>query len=335
MGNPVRVTLLSGAVLALSLAATAGFGHYPTDDERTSSETTSTSNPAPTTPVTGQSDTTSPPSTTVTSTTVPDRVPLGPGRYASAPLAFEDDFTGTELDGTRWTTCYWWHQHWWLDTGCTNEGTGEVQWYAPENVSVSDGRLALTAEREIVRLRTDGERFDFTSGMVTTGRDSADTSTPPRFAFTYGHVEARARVPAGDGLFPALWLLPVSHDSLPEIDIFEFIGDSTYVDRMHFHWSDLVGQRQSEGHSLLGPDFSTDWHVFGLDWSPEEIVWLVDGEVAWRFAESSAIPSEPMYLIANLAVGGDFAGPPTERTKLPASLELDYIRVWTDSPHGQ
>lgn len=237
-------------------------------------------------------------------------------------LVFSDDFSDPELDGDRWTTCYWWD-----DGGCTNEGNDELEWYQPGNVTVDDGVLQLTAHEEQAAA-PDGTTFPFTSGMVTTGREQHETTTDPRFAFQYGVVEVRARVPAGRGLWPALWLLPGTHDSKPEIDLLEVDGARPDVGTAHLHFLDADGQRRAEGHEWQDADLSAGWHTFTLDWRPDRITWYVDDVARWTFTDERYIPAEPMYLIANLAVGGEFVGDPGPDTTFPATFAIDHVKVW-------
>ena len=236
-------------------------------------------------------------------------------------VVFSDEFEQDTLDPGRWTTCYWWD-----DKGCTNSGNDELEWYLPDNVSVADGVLRLEARRSPVR-GSDGETYPYTSGMVTTGRSSDDRAEEPRFGFRFGHVEARMRMPEGKGLWPALWMLPVSHDSRPEIDLMEVLGDSPSTLRAHFLYED-DGERVNRGHTWTGADSTAGWHRYGLTWTPDELVWFVDGKEQWRYSDADHVPHEPMYLLIDLAVGGQWPGPPARSTQFPAVLEVDYVRVW-------
>ena len=237
-------------------------------------------------------------------------------------LVFADEFEQDALDRSSWTTCYWWD-----DGGCTNSGNQELEWYLPDNVSVEGGVLRLEAQRGRVR-GSDGASYPYTSGMVTTGRSEDDQAQQPRFGFQYGRVEVRMRMPEGKGLWPALWLLPLTHESRPEIDVMEVLGDTPATLRTHFHYLDDDGERVSRGHTWRGADSSAGWHRYGLRWTPEELVWLVDGKEQSRFSQDEFVPDEPMYLLINLAVGGEWPGDPAPSTDFPAALEVDYVRIW-------
>jgi beta-glucanase (GH16 family) len=249
--------------------------------------------------------------------------PTPPDEQSEWVLSFQDEFTGTSLDTDKWTTGYWWDRD-----GSTNLSSGELQWYQPDDVLVEDGMLRLRAQERTISETWLGLSFDYTSGIVTTGRDTSDKTAPARFLFEYGYAEIRARVPRGQGLWPAFWLLPASHESRPEIDVLESLGHEPEVAHFNYHYLFEDGSRGDEGKTWTGPDFSADWHVFAVDWQPDVIIWYVDGIERWRFTEADRISSEPMYLLLNLAVGGDWAGAPDEYTIFPSYFEIDYVRVW-------
>ena len=234
---------------------------------------------------------------------------------------FGDDFDAPILDVTKWTPCYWW-----ANGGCTNAGNNEQQWYLPANVVMENGVAKLRARNESVV--GDGKLFDYTSGMITSGRDTSLLGTPPRYQFKYGYMEMRAKVPAGAGLWPAFWALPSSHTWPPEIDAMEIKGQEPTRSNMGVHYRDGSGAYAHQGSAWAGPDFSQDFHTFGVHWYADALVWYIDGVVRYWVTDPAAIPQEPMYLLANLAVGGTFVGAPTASTPFPSDLEIDYIRVW-------
>jgi beta-glucanase (GH16 family) len=154
---------------------------------------------------------------------------------------------------------------------------------------------------------------------------------PPRFTFQYGYVEVRARVPAGQGLWPAIWLLPASHQSRPEIDIMEVLGHDPNTLYMVLHYNDAQGNRQRSMRESNVSDLSQDWHVYAVRWTPEEVRWYLDGQEMRNFTRAQQLPHEPMYLLINLAVGGDWPGSPDEATRFPSVFLIDYVRIWTPS----
>lgn len=298
--------------------ASARTGPRPTLPAVTSVPVTTAPPPTTTSP---SSNPTPEPPTTTGSTAAPeatssDPTALSDGRPdwvpSSAPLVFRDEFEAAALDGKHWTTCYPWAV---AETGCTNHGNPERQWYLPGQVAVSGGALRLTAER-VDTAGTDRAGlpvvFPYRSGMVTSAG---------RFSLTYGYVEFRARIPRGQAMWPALWLLPTDYSWPPEIDVMEAVGQVPTHVSLTLHGTD--GTRPQK--IVDGPDFSADWHTFGIDWGPTALTWYVDGVP--RFTVDHGVPVKPMYLLANLAVGGG-AGAVTAESPATASFVVDYVRVW-------
>lgn len=238
-------------------------------------------------------------------------------------LIFQDEFSGNALDTKKWYPCYWWDKQ-----GCTIISNNELEWYQPDDVLVSDGLLRLRARPHIVEA-SNGITYQYTSGMVSSGRGSSDLSAPAGLVIRYGYVEIRAKLPAGRGLWPAFWLLPDNNTSKPEIDVLEVLGHSPDTVHMAFHYRLPNGDADRAKYTWKGPDFSADWHIFALDWQPDKLAWYIDGVERWRYTEAAYIPSVPMYLLLNLAVGGDWPGAPDEKTIFPAYYEIDYVRVWS------
>lgn len=236
-------------------------------------------------------------------------------------LVFRDEFSGTALDGATWNDCHWWA----VDGGCTIMTNNELEWYRPDNVSVANGRLRLQAREERVAV-ADGRVFDYTSGMVTTGPAYGVEGRPVRRAFTYGYIEARVDLPSDTGLWPAFWLLPADEDSTPEIDVLETINDDTTAARFHLH-HEQGDTARSLGHTFRGDDVGQGWHRVAVEWRPNRITWIVDGRARWQVV-GTAVPDEPMYLVLNLAVGGDYPDPPDAGTTFPATVKVDWVRVW-------
>lgn len=251
------------------------------------------------------------------------RPPVPPPIGTTWYLAFSDEFAGSSLDRTKWTRCYWWD-----DRGCTNLANKELEWYLPGNVSVRAGHLKLTAKKR--KVSNSYGSFRYTSGMVTTGRSVWKTGAEkPRFAFRYGYAEFRAKFPAGRGLWPALWLMSTSHKWPPEIDVVEVLGHRPAKLHHTVHWTGLPGKPRQSSYSWTGANSSTTFHTYAIDWRPDAIVYYVDGRKVWAYRDVRGIPHQPMYLLANLAVGGTWAGPPNARTKFPAAMLIDHVRVWT------
>jgi beta-glucanase (GH16 family) len=247
----------------------------------------------------------------------------GPSAAAIAPVApgpwhvvFQDDFTGTALNTANWATCYDWNEN-----GCTNAGNRELEWYLPGQVTVGGGSLQLTATRTPTQ-GSDGTTYPWTSGMVSTGRDSWNAT--PRHTFTYGYFAAAIQIPPQPGMFPAFWLLAAQHDNPAEIDAAEFIGSIESI-QMTVHWQTADGRTHLQ-YGDYGPvDFPAGVHVFAVDWEPTSLTWYVDGVVRLRITKVNEIPTTPMELLLDLAVGYPTAPPPGVDS---AVMRVDWVRVW-------
>jgi beta-glucanase (GH16 family) len=215
--------------------------------------------------------------------------------FLHSKLIFNEEFSGDELDTTYWSTEYRW--------GRTNEP--ELQYYSPDAIQVSDGILRITADQQ----KADG--MDYTSGLI---------ASYDRFSFTYGYLEMRAKVPYGQGLWPAFWTHLNDDNESGEIDVFEFLGHEPNIIHMSYHFPEL------HEYWFNGPDYSQEYHTYAVDWEPDKIVWYIDG--VERARATTDIPDEPMYIIANLAVGGEWPGSPDQTTHFPAHFDIDYIRVY-------
>ncbi|HEX2980123.1 MAG TPA: glycoside hydrolase family 16 protein [Anaerolineaceae bacterium] len=251
--------------------------------------------------------------------------PLPSGQRGNWELIFSDDFDGNRLDPDKWVTCYWWDEN-----GCTNKGNRELQWYTPDNITVENGVLRLIARQQQINA-SDGRVYSYTSGMVTTGRNIDDLTVPTRFSFQYGFAEIRARVPEGKGLWPAFWMLPVGHYSKPEIDVLEFLGHETNLVHLTYHYKNLDGSPGRVTEDYVGPHLPSGWHTFAVNWSPGAITWYVDGVRRAHYEDGPTVSSEPMYLLLNLAVGGNWPGAPDQNTLFPSEYQIDYVRVWKQS----
>ncbi|PSB44121.1 hypothetical protein C7B80_21850 [Cyanosarcina cf. burmensis CCALA 770] len=225
-------------------------------------------------------------------------------------IVFNDDFRNSKLDSSKWSSCFFWADK----EGCTNGGAGDLQWFSPNNVSVGGGILRLRAERK------PSNGLNYTSGMI---------ASHDKFAFQYGYVEFRAKVPKGNGFWPTLWLLSQNKNWPPEIDVAEFVGSNTNNVYMTLHYQNGSGAKDSSSGWWGGIDFSADYHTYGLLWEADKLVWYVDGVERRRYINSDNIPDEPMYVAATLALGKAWTNkPPDSSTRLPERLSIDYVKVW-------
>ncbi len=199
----------------------------------------------------------------------------------------------------------------------------------------------------VVAFNADGVEVDRTSRVLNTADNSFALNRQPylsgiitsynSFRFKYGRVEARARMPAGRGLWSAFWLLNAYYKQDqpedPEIDIIEAIGDQVTTANHAYHYrtdadgSGFYNQQSSTEMRAEISDFSQNFHTYRVDWEEGRIVWYVDDVETGR-VEGDQVSDEQMYLLANLAVGGAFPGPADNTTPFPARFEIDYIRVY-------
>jgi beta-glucanase (GH16 family) len=225
-------------------------------------------------------------------------------------LIFHDEFSGPLLDPVWHAAQYW-------DHDATVIGNGELQAYDPTGLSVSGGLLRLTARKD------DAHGVPYVSGMAMTGGERS-LPTSPRFSFLYGYLEVRAKVPAGAGLWPAIWMMPASyHDDAGELDVLEVLGGDPDLALFTTHRG-----RREDVHEWAGPDLSQDFHTYGVEWRPDSITWFVDGVERARTTGRQWVVREAMYPILNLAVGGRGFPQPDGTTTFPATMEVDYLRVW-------
>lgn len=237
------------------------------------------------------------------------------GVEPTARLLLDDSFDGTTLDRSRWNTC-----HWWDPERCTIASNNELEWYEPGQARVEGGRLLLVAEPSQA---ADRDTHPYVSGMVTTGPQAEHG--PSKVAFVYGRVEVELELPTGAGLWPAVWMLPASTSSRPEIDILETKGRDP--ERWTFHLHPKDRSKKSRGSSIRRGSLDEGRHTIGLDWQPGRLEWFVDGERVWQVTGQD-VPDEPMYLVINLAVGGNFPGPVKPSTRFPAIVAVDRVRIW-------
>jgi beta-glucanase (GH16 family) len=231
----------------------------------------------------------------------PERKPKD--RSSERQLVFSDEFNGSTLDLDKWQTRFPW--------GRDRSSVGELQYYARDAFRQSNGILRIVAEKNP---RSNSYRYN--SGLI---------SSHSSFTATQGRFEIRCKVPAGMGLWPAFWLLPVDTSWPPEIDVFELRGQETKTVYMNVHWSNGGAHRQDPGQ-FTGPDFSKRYHTFAVEWEPDTLTWFVDGVRRHQVMNHS--PQVPMYVLANLAVGGSWAKAPNAATDFPATFDIDYIRVY-------
>jgi beta-glucanase (GH16 family) len=252
-----------------------------------------------------------------------NNLPYGVKDYT---LVFSDEFNEKTLDSSKWVTCYDWYDE--ENKGCSNYGNNELEWYTKEQVSMQDGALVLTAKKsDISGLdgKSQPKQYYYESGMVSTGNAGNEDS---KWLNTYGYYEARILNPTGKGIWPAFWLLPQNGEWPPEIDIMEQLGDKPNDVLLTYFWKNPVHISSKDAGMYIGDkDFANKWHTYGVDWREGAIDWYVDGKKV-RSIKSDNVPSTDMAILLNLAVGGNLPGYPDTKTSFPASMMIDYVRVY-------
>lgn len=254
-------------------------------------------------------------------------------RAATAAVVFEDNFdgpAGSPVDGSKWQ----------LETG-DNVNNLERQYYtnSTRNAALDgQGNLVITARKE--------NPGNFNCWYGRCEYTSARLNTAGRFSHAYGHYEARIKVPRGQGMWPAFWMLgnnfgDVGWPESGEIDIMENVGFEPTTVHGTLHGPGYSGAEGiGAGYTLPGGQhFADAFHTFAVDWSPNRITWSVDG-IAYQTRTPADLDGDrwvfdhPFFLIVNLAVGGRWPGDPDGGTVFPSQLVVDYVRVTTGDEGG-
>ena len=244
-------------------------------------------------------------------------------------LVWGDEFNGAALDPATW----------FFETGDGSQygipgwGNNELQYYLPDNAQLEGGLLKIEVREETIGSNA------YTSARINT-RD--------RFAFRYGRIEARMRLPGGQGLWPAFWLLPQDNTygrwaASGEIDIVEGINlGGAGGNNIHgtIHYGGSAPANQSSGEEYLVPtNAQDDFHTYAVEWDRAEIRWYVDDVMyatqnSWSSSggEFPAPFDKPFYILFNVAVGGDWPGAPDSGTEFPVNMEVDWVRVYSGQP---
>ena len=231
-------------------------------------------------------------------------------------------------------------EKWQFNLGGNGWGNKEWEYYTdkPENASLDgNGSLVITA-REL----DDPKSSDLQCWYWPCRFTSARMLTQDHFDFTYGRVEARIKLPYGQGIWPAFWMLgnDIATAGWPkcgELDIMENIGREPSILHGTIHGPGYSGANGISSSITLpdGAVFSDDFHVFAVEWEAEEIRWYLDGEQYAAVAKGEQFTEDkpwvfdhPFFIILNLAVGGGWPGYPDETTTFPQMMVVDYVRVY-------
>ncbi len=273
-----------------------------------------------------------------TPATTPSQSPTPQTVESGWHLAWSDEFNGpngSPPDPAKWT----------LEIGGNGWGNNELEYYAdrPENVYQQDGNLVIKVLAEKIT-GPDG---------VTRNYTSARLKTLGKFSPAYGRFEARIKIPRGQGIWPAFWMLgadigSVGWPACGEIDIMENIGKEPGLVHGTLH-----GPRYSGDHGIgapfgLGPDaaasdqnFADDFHLYAVEWEPQAIRFYVDDHLyetrtpADLPAGAKWVYDHPFFILLNVAVGGTWPGNPDATSTYPQTMLVDYVRVYRRSDKVQ
>jgi beta-glucanase (GH16 family) len=256
---------------------------------------------------------------------------LQPPPTGGFTLVWSDEFNGadgTSPDSSKWT----------FDTGIGGNGWGnnELETYTnrTKNAQIMGGNLVITAVKETYADPSDGVMRNYTSARM---------KTEGLFNQAYGRFEARIKIPAGQGMWPAFWMLgnnisSVSWPKCGEIDIMENIGrePGTVHGSLHGPSTSAPTSDATAPFSLpAGQKFSDDFHLYAVEWQPGTVTFFVDSNLYATFTQSQWPASgtwtfdHPFFIILNLAVGGNWPGSPDATTNFPQQMLVDYVRVYT------
>ncbi len=241
--------------------------------------------------------------------------------YPGYTLVWSDEFSGSDLDKDVW------NQE--IGTGNNGWGNNELEYYtdSPKNTFVSDGNLIIEARKEELGAS------QYTSGRMTTlGKKE----------FKFGRIDIRAKLPVGKGIWPALWMLGANINSVGwpvcgETDIMELIGKYPAKVYGTAHWGTSASyQMKGSEYDLATGDFSKEFHVFSIIWKQDSISWYVDDNLFFNFKASETGSYDypfnaPQFFIFNVAVGGNWPGPPDNTTVFPQRMFVDYVRVFQEN----
>lgn len=227
-----------------------------------------------------------------------------------------------------------------IGTGQNGWGNNELEFYTDraKNVVVQDGNLVITAHKETY------------NGSAYT---SARLLTKGKFEQAYGRFETRMKLPWGQGIWPAFWMLGADIETNPwpgagEIDIMEFRGQNPTTILGSVHGPGYSGgQAITKSYTLKNDRFDTGFHVFGIEWGPEYVNFYVDNVLYNQItpanlpvldtpdplnplnkAKANWVFNKPFYILINVAVGGSFVGSPNSETVFPQTMLVDYVRVY-------
>lgn len=221
--------------------------------------------------------------------------------YETYKLIWKDEFNYEKLDTTKWTA-------------------------KNQNLSFESDNLVLISEKKFY----DNDDWKINSGLIR---------SKDKFYFTYGYIEMRAKVTKGNGLLSALWLTG-QNGWPPEIDIMEYLGvepDSIYM-TLHCNPNEDAtcegvyksGEDRQLGTKYILGDWSLDYHIYSIEWTPESIIWFIDDVEVYNV--TTGVPKDPMYIVLSICAhncGDGWSERTDKTTPNPAKFYIDYVKVYT------
>ncbi|GIJ29313.1 endo-1,3-beta-glucanase [Micromonospora qiuiae] len=259
-------------------------------------------------------------------------VQSAPAAAAIGGLTWQDEFNapaGTPVDQSKWR----------FDIGGHGWGNNERQYYTNSTsnaVHDGQGNLVITARRENpANYQCHYGRCEYTSARLLTAAT---------FSQAYGRFEARIKIPRGQGIWPAFWMLGnnfgnVGWPASGEIDIMENIGREPNTVHGTIHGPGYSGGGGIGGSRTIGQPLADTFHTYRVDWEPNVIRWYLDGQEFFRvdpgrLGGNRWVFDHPFFMILNVAVGGDWPGYPDGSTQFPQQMLVDYVRVYGHVPDG-
>ncbi|MFG1826768.1 family 16 glycosylhydrolase [Microbispora bryophytorum] len=249
---------------------------------------------------------------------------------AIGPVTWSDEFNaaaGTPADGSKWK----------FDTGGGGWGNNELEYYTNSTRNVyhdGQGHLAITARKE----NPSNYECHYGTCQYTSGR----ILTADKFSQAYGRFEASIKIPKGQGIWPAFWMLGGGNwPNTGEIDIMENVGNTPNTVYGTVHGPGYSGGSGVGGNRTIGAPLGDAFHTYRVDWSPNLIVWSLDGSEYFRVTPADIrgnqwVFDHPFFMILNVAVGGYWPGNPDSTTSFPQTMLIDWVRVsaWTSDGGG-
>lgn len=255
---------------------------------------------------------------------------------------FFDDFDTLDFSWSRWRPHYdggwdpvgqkWLGYDWMVKR--TLQGNQEQEIYVDPGYkgstsralglnpfALNDGKLEIIADRTPAHLRSALYGYEFTSGLLTSRASLVQK---------YGFFEMRAKMPRGKALWPAFWLLSEDKSWPPEIDVFEVVGQKPEVIASAIHWKNSFGAHKSSGCRTTVATAATEYHQYGVLWDEQRVVYYIDRVPVAQIATPPGL-TQRMYMLMNLAVGGNFVGVADEETPTPSVFSIDWVAAYTKS----